>query len=105
MNSVTTYSVTISIRVAAASANKISIYPTIVTGNSFFVTASSNIRNAIITITSLSGNIIAKQNAGNITAGQAVRVSTGAANAGKGIYAVVISGSDSEITTGKIVIP
>ena len=105
MNGITTYSATISIRLAAASANKINIYPTIVTGNSFFVTAGSNIRNAVITITSLNGNIITKQNAGNITAGQAVRVSTGAANTGKGIYAVIISGSDFGITSGKIVIP
>jgi hypothetical protein len=105
MTGITTYSATISIRVAAASANKVNIYPTIVTGNSFFVTAGSNIRNAVITITGLSGNIIAKQNAGNITAGQAVRVSTGAANTGKGIYVVIISGSDFGTTTGKIIIP
>ena len=105
MNGITTYSATIGIRLAATSANNINIYPTIVTGNSFFVTAGSNIRNAVITITGLNGNIIVKQNAGNITAGQAVRVSTGAANTGKGIHVVIISGSDFGITTGKIIIP
>lgn len=105
MNGITTYSPTISIRLAAAPANKINIYPTVVTGNSFFLTAGSNIRHAIITITGLNGKIISKQNAGNITAGQAVRVSTGAANTGKGIYAVIISGSDFGLATGKIIIP
>ncbi|HRP55874.1 hypothetical protein [Agriterribacter sp.] len=106
MTGTTTYSATISIRTTTAPANKkINIYPTIVTGNSFFITATSNIRNAVITITGLNGNIIAKQNAGNIAAGQAVRVSTRAANTGKGIYAVIVSGSDFEMTTGKIIIP
>ncbi|HTN07195.1 PA14 domain-containing protein [Agriterribacter sp.] len=101
---ITTYSATVSIRAAVTSANKISVYPTVVTGNSFFVTSSSNIRNAVITITGLNGKILSKQNAGNITTGQAIRVFTGAATSGKGIYAVTISGSDFGITTGKIII-
>mgnify|MGYP001067939323 CR=1 FL=1 len=104
MNGVATYSAIVSIRLAVVSANKINIYPTVVTGNSFYVTAVANIRNAVITITSLNGNIISKQKAGNITAGQAVRVLTSAANTGKGVYAVIISGSDFGITYGKIVI-
>lgn len=101
---ITTYSATVSIRAAEASVNKISVYPTVVTGHSFFVTSSSNIRNAVITITGLNGKIISKQNAGNITAGQAIRVFAGAATSGKGIYAVTISGNDFGMVTGKIIV-
>lgn len=102
---ITTYSATVSIRVAAASSNTVSVYPTVVTGNSFFVTSSSNIRNAVITITGLNGKLISTQKAGNISAGQAIRVSANAAILGKGIYAVSISGSEFGMATGKIIIP
>lgn len=102
MTGIITYSAIITIRTAPASSAKISIYPTIISGSSFFVTSNSNIRNAIITITGLNGKTISRQNAGNVTAGQAIRVNAAPA---KGIYAVTISGGDFGIATGKIIIP
>ena len=103
---ISTYSETVNIRLAAASvnSNKISVYPTVVTGGSFLVTSSNNIRNAVITITGLHGKTMTKQSAGNINAGDAIRVNANTGSWGKGIYLVTVSGSNFEMTTGKIIV-
>ncbi|MBW7890100.1 MAG: T9SS type A sorting domain-containing protein [Chitinophagaceae bacterium] len=104
-NGISTYSRPVTIRPTSNSGNNLNVYPTVVRGNSFFLTSSNSIRNAVVTVTALNGKVIARQNAGNIIAGQPVSVSTNAANYGKGIYLVTLSGSDFERSTGKIIIP
>lgn len=106
MGGVTTYSETVIVRKtpATAAANKISVYPTVVTGNSFLVTSNNNIRNAVITITGLNGKTMYKQHEGNINAGDAIRVNANTGNWSKGIYLVTFSGSNFELATGKIIV-
>lgn len=106
MGGVTTYSETVIVRrtTATATANKISVYPTVVTGNSFLVTSNNNIRNAVITITGLNGKTMYTQNEGNINAGDAIRINANTGNWGKGIYLVSLAGSNFEFATGKIIV-
>ncbi|MCO5238338.1 MAG: hypothetical protein M9933_18935 [Chitinophagaceae bacterium] len=98
------YSPIVNIRLNPASITGVNVYPTVVTGNSFFVVSDSNIRNAVITITGFNGKTVSRQYPGNISAGQAIRVSTGSANLEKGLYAVTLSGNEFGITTSKIII-
>lgn len=99
-----TYSEIVRVRLTVTATEKIKIYPTIVTGNSFFVVSQNNIRNAVITLSGVNGQVISKQNLGNLSAGQAVGVSAAAVKSGKGLYFVSLTGSDFDLTISKIII-
>ncbi len=104
-NGLVTYSSVISVRTSGTISNTINIFPTIVTGNSFYIKSKTNIRNTVIIITGISGKVMLKQHVGNVAAGQPFSVSAGNTSLGKGIYLVSISGSDYGGSTGKIIIP
>ncbi|MFT3703951.1 MAG: PA14 domain-containing protein [Agriterribacter sp.] len=104
LTDVITYSTIISVRTTVAANDKIAFYPNVITDNYFQVKANKNIKNAVVTISDLSGRIISKQNIGTLTAGQPSRISTGNGKPGKGMYIVVLSGNESQISTGKIII-
>lgn len=103
-NGMVTYSFAISVRNVNSTPNKVSVFPTIVTGNSFSIKSKTNIRNAEITISGINGKVMSKQKIGNISAEQPFPVSLGNSSLGKGIYLVSISGGDYAYSTSKIII-
>jgi hypothetical protein len=104
LTGVITYSKIVSVQSTTVADDKVEIYPNVITGNDFQLRAHRNIKNATVAISDLSGRIIVKQNIGNITAGQAVKISTGNSKAGKGMYVVMLISSDVSVSTNKIII-
>ncbi len=99
-----TYSKITSVNVNIAATKNISIFPTVVTGNNFYIKSASHIRNAVVMISDFSGRIIIKQSIGNITAGQPVQVQANGLINGRGMYTVTISGNETNFFAGKIVV-
>ncbi|MCC6289518.1 MAG: T9SS type A sorting domain-containing protein [Chitinophagaceae bacterium] len=103
LTGVVTYSKVISVRLAVSSQQAVNIYPTVVTDNYFSIAVNKTVNKAEIIIADLSGRIIKKQSAVNITAGTPVKVSTGNIHA-KGIYFVSVIINDVQSSAGKIII-
>ncbi|MFT3749472.1 MAG: PA14 domain-containing protein [Agriterribacter sp.] len=98
-----TYSKIVSVRLNVSSQQAVNIYPTVVTNNYFSIALNKTAAKAEIIIADLSGRIIKRQSAGNVTAGSAIKVSTENIYA-KGIYFVSVTTNDAQSSTGKIII-
>ncbi|MBX2925005.1 MAG: hypothetical protein KF746_22580 [Chitinophagaceae bacterium] len=101
---VLTYSKVITIHIAVSGNRNIRIYPSIVTGNGFYIKSTRQVRNAVITVTDINGRMLIKQPAGNIAAGQPLQVEASAIAGKKGMYTVAITGSDNNWFAGRIIV-
>jgi len=103
LTGVVTYSKIVSVRLKVLSQQAVNIYPTVVTNNYFSIAVNKTTGKAEIIIADLSGRIVKRQSAGNITAGTPVKITTENIQA-KGIYFVSVTTNDAQISTGKIII-
>ncbi|MGN6490655.1 MAG: T9SS type A sorting domain-containing protein [Agriterribacter sp.] len=101
---VITYSKITTVNITVAQNKPVSVYPTVVTGGSFYIRTAQAVRNAVVTVSDFSGRVVIKQHVGNITAGQTTQVHASNLTHGKGMYSVVIASSDANLFAGKIVV-
>lgn len=104
LTGVITYSKILTVSLSSAGSEAVSFYPTVVSDGYVTLKSRNSVKNAVIAISDMSGRIISKQNMGNITAGQPVRISTGSHSQGRGLYIITLSESGVVMTTGKIII-
>jgi hypothetical protein len=103
LTGVITYSKILSVNVSEAGNNDVAFYPTVVPDGYVMLKSRSSIKNAVVAISDMSGRILSRQNIGNVTAGQPVRIAAGH-NPARGIYIITLSGADFAVATGKIII-
>ena len=104
LTGVITYSKILSVNMSVAGNNEVAFYPTVVPDGYVTLKSRSSIKNAVLSVSDMSGRILSKQNIGNITAGQPVRVAAVDHKPGKGMYIIALSGADFAVATGKIII-
>ena len=104
LTGVITYSKTLTINLSVANSEAVSFYPTVVSDGYVTLKSRNSVRNAMAAISDLSGRIISKQNIGNITAEQPVRISIDSHNLGRGMYIISLTGTGTAVATGKVII-
>ncbi len=104
LTGVITYSKILSVNISVAGNNEVVFYPTVVSDGYVMLKSRSSVKNAVVAVSDMSGRIISKQNIGNVTAGQPVRIAAAGHKPGRGMYIVTLSGADFAVATGKIII-
>lgn len=105
LDALVSYSKTVSFRNAATAGSDVKMYPTVLTGNSFYVKSSNNLHNAVAVIRDFQGRTVSSQVLGNITAGQELKINMNTRSNSKGIYSVSISSAKSQqVFTGRIIV-
>jgi hypothetical protein len=104
LTGVITYSKILSVNISAEGNNEVAFYPTVVSDGYVTLKSRSSVKNAVVAISDMSGRILSKQNIGNVTAGQPVRMAAAGHNPVRGIYIITLSGADFAVATGKIII-
>lgn len=94
------------VRVSASgtqSDNKVSIYPTILSGNNFNIKTSVAIQNARISVLDLQGRPVHTQLLNNLSANQAVSITANIGNA-KGMMIVTVFSGNELVSTHKLLV-
>ena len=101
---VITFSNTVTITIAAAKADAISIFPTVITSNSLSLQAGRTIQQATITVVDMNGRVMSRQTAGKLAIGQTIQFAPAASTLQRGIYIVNITDKDEVVGTKRFIV-
>ncbi len=103
LNGIVTYSKVEKVFIAGRNTG-LTVYPTIVTGNSFNIKAGGALKNVQVTVADLSGRVIHEQKMGNVNAGQIMSISSNRISVSKGMLFVTIHSTDGYYATQKLLV-
>ena len=103
LNGVVTYSKVEKVFIAGKNSG-LTIYPTIVAGNSFNIKAGGTLKNVQVTVADLSGRVIHEQKMGNVNAGQIMSISSNRISVSKGMLFVTIRSTDGYNATQTLLV-